>query len=168
MDDLDDYYEFGSSPRVTLCVGYEPCASKEEARQILERRIAKDEMWAIVHKSDNKVIGAIGTHSDDKRYRVESRGISFMLNEKYWGQGLMPEAVSEVLRYLFIEEGLEVVSAAHYAFNSRSKRVIEKCGFVYEGTIRRAYRLSDGSVSDDIFYSMLRSEYMDKYNIRFC
>lgn len=40
-----------------------------------------------------------------------------------------------------------------------SGRVIEKCGFRYEGTLRRASSIFDGSVHDALVYSMLREEY---------
>ena len=43
--------------------------------------------------------------------------------------------------------------------NLRSQRVIEKCGFLYEGTLRRTYRIYDGSIREVRCYSMLREEY---------
>lgn len=41
----------------------------------------------------------------------------------------------------------------------RSRRVIEKCGFRYEGTLRRTYRIYDGSIKTIMCYSMLKEEY---------
>ena len=43
--------------------------------------------------------------------------------------------------------------------NDRSRRVIEKCGFQYEGTIRRAFQRGDGQIFDDVCYSILKEEY---------
>ena len=54
---------------------------------------------------------------------------------------------------------LDVLSVIHYTFNTRSKRVIEKCGFKYEGTIRNAKELYDGRIVDEACYSILKEEY---------
>ena len=51
------------------------------------------------------------------------------------------------------------VSCYHYPFNIRSKRVIEKCGFKYEGTLRSASEIFDGSIYDDVCYSIIKNEY---------
>ena len=47
----------------------------------------------------------------------------------------MPEAVQEVVRYLFEVEKLDFLIAGHFERNTRSARVIEKCGFVYCKTL---------------------------------
>ena len=64
-----------------------------------------------------------------------------------------------MVRYAFEDLELEVLSAIHYPDNVRSQRVIEKCGFRYEGTLREAQRLYDGSLRDEACYSILCSEF---------
>ena len=49
---------------------------------------------------------------------------------------------------------LELISVYHYPFNEGSKRVIEKCGFKYEGTLRQSSTIYNGDVYDDVCYSM--------------
>jgi putative acetyltransferase len=85
--------------------------------------------------------------------------IGYVLAEPYWGRGYMTEAVERVLAHCFSELGLDLVSVYHFPFNNRSRRVIEKAGFVYEGTLRKASTIYDGSVYDDVCYSMTRDEY---------
>jgi putative acetyltransferase len=46
----------------------------------------------------------------------------------------------------------------------RSKRVIEKLGFKYEGTIRKATKIYDGTIHDDLCYSMTKEEFDNLYN----
>ena len=53
----------------------------------------------------------------------------------YWGQGLIPEAVLEMMRYGFEELGLKAVWCGYYDGNEKSRRVQEKCGFAYHHTI---------------------------------
>ena len=74
----------------------------------------------------------------------------------------MTEAAKAVLRYGFEQLNLEMVSINHYSYNNRSRRVIEKCGFTYEGTLRQGVCLYDGRVEDICCYSMTAAEYKEK------
>lgn len=124
--------------------------------------IEKDEVSAIVYKENNKVIGSIGVHYDEKRKGTNAKMIGYVLSEDYWGKGLMSEAVKEVIRYLFEEEKYDVISCYHYPFNTRSKRVIEKCGFKYEGTLRFVSKIYNGTIYDDVCYSITKTDYLAK------
>lgn len=52
----------------------------------------------------------------------------------FWGQGLIPEAVNELLRHAFEDLRLSSVWCGYYDGNEKSKRAQEKCGFVYHHT----------------------------------
>ena len=59
----------------------------------------------------------------------------------------------------FEELRLQLVTVYHFAYNQRSRRVIEKAGFVSEGTLRRAFVRYDGRIFDECSYSMTRDEW---------
>ncbi|MFR0769621.1 MAG: GNAT family N-acetyltransferase [Dysosmobacter sp.] len=66
---------------------------------------------------------------------TEQREMGYWLGRPaYWGHGVMTEAATELLRFGFETLGLEAVWCSHYDWNSRSRRVIEKCGFRYQFT----------------------------------
>jgi len=67
--------------------------------------------------------------------------------------------VKSVLEYAFEEMKLKMVTVYHFPFNHRSRRVIEKTGFHYEGTLRYSMKLLDGRITDDVCYSMSEDEY---------
>ena len=69
------------------------------------------------------------------------------------------ETCRELIRYAFEELNCQVLSVMHFPFNQKSKRVIKKLGFAYEGVLRYSHDLPDGTVSDQVCYSLLRSEY---------
>lgn len=71
----------------------------------------------------------------------------------------MPEAARAAIQFAFEEMDIQVLSVYHYPFNLRSKRVIEKCGFTFEGTLRCGSVVYDGKINDDVCYSMTRREY---------
>ena len=165
MEDLADFYEYCKDPDTGIHAGWKPHESMEESRDILHHFIEEREVWAICEKQSGKVIGSIGLHRDSKRRRNfnQCRMMGYVLSKAYWGQGLMTEAAKEVLRHAFEDLGLEMVTISHFSYNQRSARVIEKLGFHREGILRKAFLRYDGSLLDDVGYSMTREEYQNLY-----
>ena len=52
----------------------------------------------------------------------------------FWGKGMIPEAVNEMLRHGFEDLNLQKIWCGYYDGNIKSKRVQEKCGFIYQYT----------------------------------
>ena len=163
--DANDFFEYAQNPNIGPNAGWKPHESKEESRMVLERFITGQDEYAIVYKENGKVIGSLGFYADKVRSIIGAYNIGYVLHEAYWGRGLMPEAVHAVLEFLFVDYVANVVSVAHFPQNMRSRRVIEKCGFVYEGTLRHVRRLYNGQMMDCMTYSMLKEEYFTMYPV---
>lgn len=161
LEDLDDFYEYAKNDNVGPNAGWKPHESKEESEKILKSFIKNNEVWAIEYKENKKVIGSIGLHKDEMRMGIKAKMLGYVLSKDYWGKGLMTEAAKEVIKYGFEEEELDLISVRHFRFNDRSKRVIEKCGFKYEGTLRKGRKLFNDEVVDLVLYSMLKEEYRE-------
>lgn len=133
--DLDDFYEYASVEGVGEMAGWKHHQSKEESQQILNRFIENDKTFAIVLKSNNKVIGSLGIEEygmEDKLTEFSNyigREIGYVLSKSYWGIGIMPEALKAVIDYLFKVLDFDFLTCGYYDFNRQSKRVQEKCGF---------------------------------------
>lgn len=84
--------------------------------------------------------------------------IGYALSRAHWGQGLMPEAVREIIRFGFTRMQLVRVQAMCLVENSASERVMQKVGMQLEGTLRQ-YRLVKGAHRDLKLYSLLRQEW---------
>lgn len=164
--DLDDFFEYAKNPNVGPSAGWKPHETIEESQYILERFIDGEEVMAIVYKANGKVIGSVGLHKDEKRSVDTAKMIGYVLSEDYWGRGLMTECVRAVLDEVFNKTELDIVSVMHFPFNDRSRRVIEKYGFKYEGTLRMSYKKYNGEILDEVCYSILRSEWEDKHKIK--
>ncbi len=160
LSDLEDFHAYCKNPHVGPAAGWEPHADMEASRKILQSFIEADDVWAIVWKETGKAIGSVGLHKDRQRDFPEARMLGYVLSEEYWGRGIMPETVKTILSHAFLQMDLLIVSVYHYPFNNRSRRVIEKCGFTYEGTLRLAAKIYDGTFYDACCYSMAREEYL--------
>ncbi len=157
--DLDDFFAYCKSERVGPAAGWPVHTDRSVSLNTLRHFMEEGNVWAMEERQTKRVIGSIGLHEDPRRDNANSRMVGYALNEAYWGKGLMTEAVQAVLRYAFRTLMLEMVTVYHYPFNLRSRRVIEKCGFCYEGTLRRGSTRFDGVVLDNVCYSLLREEY---------
>ena len=116
----------------------------------------EDELWCIEEKESGKAVGSVGLHSDGRRSGVPGcKMLGYVLAHFCWGQGYMTEAVAPVIDYAFREEKLRLLTVNHFSFNQRSRRVIEKSGFQYEGTLRQGAVLYDGRAADLCCYSLL-------------
>ena len=60
--------------------------------------------------------------------------LGYWLGVPYWGNGLIPEAVRRLLERCFTELDLNGVWCGYYDGNDKSRRVGEKCGFIYHHT----------------------------------
>ena len=157
--DTDDLYRYAIDPDVGPRAGWKPHESREESLSIVRMFIEEGNVYAIERKSDRRVIGSIGLHHDKWRNLTDVRMIGYVLAQDCWGNGYMSEAVKRMLQFGFEDMQLRLMSVSHYTFNDRSRRVIEKCGFVYEGTLRETFLRYDGAVFDEAMYSLTREEW---------
>lgn len=158
-NDAVDVFAYAQSENVGPMAGWAPHKTLEDSRRVVDMFIREGDVWAVVEKKSGRVIGTVGLHRRGRRSVEGARELGYVLGEKYWGQGYATEACGAVLGYAFHEMNCPVVSVAHFPFNQKSKRVIRKLGFTYEGTLRRAVTLPDGSYADELVYSLLKEEY---------
>lgn len=140
----------------------EPVYSTEaEVTELLDKYIgsyAKEDYyrWAIIDKATNECIGQIAYFLvDSKNHFAE---IEYCIGSEFQCRGYATEATKAVIAYGFNEINLHKVQICVRPINSPSRRVIEKCGFTYEG-ILRDYFYMDGGYQSRLYYSILRNEY---------
>lgn len=132
QSDLDDFYSYASVDGVGQMAGWKPHESKEESKIILDMFISHKKTFALEYQG--KVIGSVGIEKYNETHFPEfenkkCREIGYVLSKEYWGQGLMPEALKEVIRFLFENANLDVIFCGHFLWNEQSHRVQEKSGF---------------------------------------
>ncbi|MEG0511679.1 MAG: GNAT family protein [Clostridia bacterium] len=159
LSDAVDVFAYAQNEKVGPMAGWAPHQTVEESRKIVAMFIEHGDVWAIVDKKTGRVIGSIGLHKDYRRAVEGAKELGYALGEAYWGQGFATEACRAVLAYAFTELGSPVVGVIHFPFNQKSKHVIKKLGFRFDGTLRAAATLPDGTIADECCYSLLKTEY---------
>lgn len=159
-EDAEGLFRYAKNPNVGPNAGWAPHKSVEESLKIIrELFLCEIDNWSIRHKDNNIIIGHISLFQDTIREKVNSMEIGYNLDEAEWGKGYMTEAVKAVIDYGFKTHELDVIAIRTSPTNTRSARVIEKCGFTYEGTLRKVYKIYDGSLRDSRIFSLLREEW---------
>ncbi len=135
--------------------------TKEEVKELLDKYIGSYEKsdyyrWAVIEKNSNECIGQIAYFLvDSKNHFAE---IEYCIGSDFQCRGYATEATKAVIAYGFNNIGLHKVQICTKTINKPSKRVIEKCGFTYEGTLRD-YFYMNGEYVGRLYFSILRSEY---------
>ena len=108
--------------------------------------------WAI--RLNGEVIGGIGLH---KRYpnQPHKDEFGYWIGPAHWNKGIGTQVVGRYVEHLFTNTPLIRLEAPIFKHNVASQRVLEKNGFVHEGTLRQAY-LKDGTYLDALYYARLK------------
>lgn len=136
-DDAEDLYQYAKNPLVGPAAGWPPHSSVENSRDIIRGVLSEPETYAVVLKESQKPIGSVGImigSYSNLEISDEEGEIGYWIGVPYWGQGLIPEAVQELIRYGFEELNLKTLWCAYFDGNEKSHRVQEKCGFRYHHT----------------------------------
>ena len=139
-------------------------STKDEVKGLLDKYIGSYEKndyyrWAVVEKTTGECIGQIAYFLvDSKNYFAE---IEYCIGSDFQCKGFATEATKAVIAYGFDRMNLHKVQICTKTINAPSKRVIEKCGFVYEGTLRD-YFFMNGEYVGRLYFSILRNEFETK------
>lgn len=135
--------------------------TKEAVKELLDKYIGSYEKhdyyrWAVTEKESGECIGQIAYFLvDSKNHFAE---IEYCIGSKFQRRGYATEAAKAVIAYGFDKMNLHKVQICTKTINAPSKRVIEKCGLTYEGTLRD-YFYMNGEYVGRLYFSILRSEY---------
>lgn len=171
-DDAVDVFLYSSNPNITRYTLFNTHESIDDTLIFLRdyaasRYTAKEpDPLGITMKSDptKSVIGAVGAFWHSKKDGIME--IGYALAEPYWGRGIIVEACTELIDFLFRFYELNRLQARVIEDNQGSVRVAEKLGMSLDGTLRD-YLLHRGVYKDIWLYSLLRSEWDARESLGF-
>ena len=105
--------------------------------------------WAI--EVDGAAVGCIGLEPLAD-VGAQTTHIGYWLGEAFWGRGIMTAAVRAISEHAFSPLGYVRIETPVFAWNPASMRVLEKCGYVREGVLRRSV-FKDGELIDSVLYA---------------
>lgn len=113
--------------------------------------------FAITEHGNDEPVGGIVLLLQEDVHRISAE-IGYWLGVAAWGRGIATDAVKATTAYAFEELGLERVFAVANTRNKGSARVLEKSGYLLEGTMRRS-AIKEGVLLDQFMYAALKTEW---------
>ena len=155
------FRNWASNPLVTKYLTWPTHESIAVTEMVIEnwfREYEKENyyQWIIELKEQEEPIGSISVVRQNDR--IAEAEIGYCIGSRWWHRGIVSEALSAVIEYLFTEVGMNRISARHDPNNPNSGGVMRKCGMKYEGTSRSSDRNNQG-ICDAAHYAILRSEW---------
>ena len=161
-DDADQMFRnWASDEEVQHNYGEPAYGTLEAVQELLAKVIAKYDdgyfyRWVITERETGECVGMAAYFLVDQGNHFGE--IEYCIGKAFQGKGYATEACRAVIRYGFEKIGFNKVQICCRPANVASNKVIDKCGFTYEGTLRE-YFYRDGKYEGRKFYSILRSEY---------
>lgn len=121
-----------------------------------ERAIRQGEAYPLFlfRQKDGQIVGGV-TLSNIRRQPAQAGTLGYWVGEAYAMQGYMTEALEAVREHAFSALELSRLEAACLPDNVASRRLLERCGFKYEG-VAQAYLQIDGRWRNHVLYAALR------------
>jgi ribosomal-protein-alanine N-acetyltransferase len=158
--DAPALFALASDPAVTRFFSWRYAAEEDAARWIAGREAAREGgRWLefVVEHREHGVVGITGLTEPSRRDRRAVTGS--WLGSAFWGTGVNTEAKALLARTAFDACGMDRLGSYANTGNARSRRALEKVGFVREGTLRRYHRHGETAHDVDVF-SLLRAEFL--------
>lgn len=137
-DDATALFKYAKDPEIGPIAGWQPHTSVEDSLEVIKTVFSAPEIYAVVLKDTNEPIGSCGIMRSNSLHSADMENneaeIGYWIGKPFWGQGLIPKAVMALLQRCFNELSISTVWCAYYDGNHKSRRVCEKCGFIYHHT----------------------------------
>ncbi|HEM3577129.1 TPA: GNAT family N-acetyltransferase [Streptococcus suis] len=140
-EDGENFFEIVSNPE-NLPFIFPALEDKNLALATMVEKFMRSPLgnWAVVDKVSGRMIGALCFEKlDDRQMTAE---LSYFLKKDYWGQGLMTEAVKNLVFLAFYEIGLKELTIVTHEENVASQMVAKKADFVQVGQYKGSDRYS--------------------------
>ncbi len=143
LSDAEAIFAYAKNPNVCKYTLWETHRSIQDTKNYIKDYIfgyyskgIPEPFGISLMENPEKIIGTVGCFWTSKQ--AKAMELAYALAEEHWGQGLVAEASQAVMKYCFQEFGLKRIQARCKVENQGSRRIMEKVGMVFEGTMRAA------------------------------
>jgi len=117
----------------------------------------------LIRREDQALLGAI-TLDNIRRGPAQAGTTGYWIGQPYARSGFMKEAIAAVVHYAFTTLDLSRIEAGCLPENTPSRRLLEQCGYKYEG-VAQSYLQINGRWRNHVLYANLRNDRRGKTNV---
>lgn len=159
--DVDDLVDGLNNIEVSKWLAFVPYPYTKEHAEFFINMAAnsKDLEFAIILKSEDRVIGGVSISNISKIHGTAGGGI--WLNEKYHGLGYGTEAFGKRIEFAFQELELRRLENGYFRGNEKSWQMQKKFGYKQEGIRRKKFVcMATGLAEDEYITGLLKEEWI--------
>ena len=163
LTDTDNFFNLIEKNRIHLLT-YFPITLKLTSDLWSTNKFIEDKITKFANKEnfyfaveiESKLIGAVSIKEID--WTVPKCEIAYFVDKDHQGKGITKKAVKWLTKFCFVELEMEKIYAKINPENFASKHVLERNGFVKEGTLKNDYRNGNNILTDSDYYGLLRQK----------
>ena len=154
IDDLDELVRMANNKNIAQFMAdvFPHPYSAENGKTFIEFAASKTPASIFAITLNGKPVGSIGLHMQADILR-KNHEIGYWLAEEYWGKGIIPIAVKQIVEYGFASLDCTRIFARIFGNNRASQKVVEKAGFILEGTFEKTI-YKNGEFLDELIYAI--------------
>lgn len=155
ISDAKNIFAYASNPNVAATVTWQPHKTIIDSENLINFAFTcyaqglLEPMGVCLKSNPDVVIGTVGAFWSSKRDKVIELGA--VLHESYWGQGIIPEALSKLIEASWAHYDVVRIQGRCKLGNTKSRKMLEKVGMTYEGTLRKSLFCKDESWDMEMF-----------------
>lgn len=160
-EDQQAVHEYSSDPEVTRYMNWGP-NNEQDTINFIQKSIASkseqprtDFTFAVILKSENKLIGSCGIYMSNSDQREGF--IGYIFSRSFWGEGYATETAAALIKFGFNVLKLHRIFSTCDPQNLVSAHVLEKVGMQKEGCLRQNYWIR-GKWRDSLLFAVLENE----------
>lgn len=141
LADAEGIFAYAKNPNVCKYTLWETHHSVQDSLSYIKDYIfdyyskgVPEPFGVVLKENPQTVIGTVGCFWTSKQ--AKAMELAYAIGEEHWGKGLVAEASQAVMNYCFKEFSLKRIQARCKVENKASRRVMEKIGMTYEGTLK--------------------------------
>lgn len=159
-NDLENLVKYANNPNIAknMTDGFPFPYTIEKAKSFIAMANQSVPVRIFAIDLQGEAIGGIGIHPLSDIYRQNAE-LGYWLAEPFWGQGIISEAIRQVLTRAFKNKELHRVFARPFGSNTASQKVLEKNGFVLEGRFDKVL-IKNNELQDELVYAVRRSDFV--------
>jgi len=151
--DLDDLVKFAGNLNIAknLTDAFPHPYTRQDGERFIATAIENGPTKFFAIDVNGQAVGSIGIFPQSDIH-AKNAEIGYMLSQEYWGQGIMIEAVRQLVEYAFETFDITRIFARPFGTNKSSQRVLEKSGFALEAHFEKTL-FKHGEFIDELVYA---------------
>lgn len=157
MDDLDSLVQYANNPNIArfLTNQFPHPYTEENGRSFIEFAMSGSPKRIMAIDIEGEAVGGIGVHPQKDVY-AKNAEMGYWLAEPFWGNGIMTEAIKQMIDYGFKNFDINRIFARPFGNNHASQRILEKSGFKLEGRFEKTF-FKNGEYLDELIYAIRKA-----------